>query len=108
VARAAAFDTPAPALAAHADLFLSIAKLRAARRLVARVAEACGAAGAGRRLNLTVTTSERMLTKRDPWVNILRAAVACAGAAIGGGPAPRPPPPPPGAGPPPPLPPPAP
>ena len=84
LAAAAAFDKIALALAADADLFLSIAKLRAARRLVARVAEACGAAEAGRRLNLTVTTSERMLTKRDPWVNILRAAVACAGAAIGG------------------------
>ena len=40
------------ALAADADLFLTIAKLRAARMLVARVAEACGATHAGDRMHL--------------------------------------------------------
>ena len=30
------------------------------------------------------TTSERMMAKRDPWVNMLRTTVACAGAAFGG------------------------
>jgi methylmalonyl-CoA mutase len=70
-------------LAADADLFLTIAKLRAVRRLVARIAEVCGAEGAGR-LHITATTCERMMTRRDPWVNILRTAVACTGAALGG------------------------
>nr|BBJ49793.1 hypothetical protein SAVMC3_24220 [Streptomyces avermitilis] len=38
--------------AATADQFLTIAKLRAARRLWARVAEVCGAPGAGRRCSM--------------------------------------------------------
>jgi methylmalonyl-CoA mutase len=81
---AAAFDKIAFALAADADLFLSIAKLRAARGLLARVADACGAAQAAAQTHLTATTSERMMAKRDPWVNMLRTTVACAGAAFCG------------------------
>ena len=72
------------ALAADADLFLTIAKLRAARRLVARVAEACGAGSAAQAIQLTASTSERMMARRDPWVNMLRTTIACAGAAFGG------------------------
>ena len=72
------------ALAADADLFLTVAKLRAARRLVARVAEACGAGSAVGKMQLAVTTSERMMAQRDPWVNMLRTTIACAGAAFGG------------------------
>ncbi len=72
------------ALAADADLFLTIAKLRAARRLAARVAEACGAGSAAESIQLTASTSERMMARRDPWVNLLRTTVACAGAAFGG------------------------
>jgi methylmalonyl-CoA mutase len=71
-------------VAVDADLFLGIAKLRAARRLVWRVAEACGAGEAARGMSLSVTTSERMMTRRDPWVNLLRTTAACAAAAIGG------------------------
>jgi len=80
----AALGKIALGLAADADLFLTIAKLRAARALVARVAEACGAGSGAASMHLTATTSERMLARRDPWVNILRATVACAGAAFGG------------------------
>ena len=72
------------ALAADADLFLTIAKFRAARRLVARVAEACGAGSAAEAIQLTASTSERMMARRDPWVNMLRTTIACAGAAFGG------------------------
>ncbi len=71
-------------LAADADLFLTMAKLRAARRLVARVAEACGAGTAAEKMQFTASTSERMMARRDPWVNMLRTTVACAGAAFGG------------------------
>lgn len=71
-------------LAADADLFATIAKLRAARRLVNRVAEACGATRAGAGAPFAVTTSDRMLAARDPWVNILRTTTATAGAAFGG------------------------
>ncbi|MCT4357079.1 methylmalonyl-CoA mutase subunit beta [Streptomyces sp. Je 1-79] len=69
--------------AATADQFLTIAKLRAARRLWARVAEVCGAAGAGAQTQHAVT-SPVMMTRRDPWVNMLRATVATLAAGVGG------------------------
>ena len=79
-----AFAKIALALSADADLFLTIAKLRAARKLAARIAEACGATHAAEHMHLWGATSERMLAKRDPWVNMLRTTIACAGAALGG------------------------
>jgi len=78
------FPKIALALAADADLFLTIAKLRATRKLAARIAEACGASHAADRMPLWAATSERMMAKRDPWVNMLRTAIACTGAALGG------------------------
>ncbi|MEU1471864.1 methylmalonyl-CoA mutase small subunit [Streptomyces sp. NPDC005761] len=69
--------------AATADQFLTIAKLRAARRLWARVAEACGAPEAGAQRQHAVT-SPVMMTRRDPWVNMLRTTLACLGAGVGG------------------------
>ncbi|MFE7356787.1 methylmalonyl-CoA mutase small subunit [Streptomyces sp. NPDC057543] len=69
--------------AATADQFLTIAKLRAARRLWARVAEVCGAVGAGAQRQHAVTSSV-MMTRRDPWVNMLRTTLACLGAGVGG------------------------
>ncbi|MFI5619340.1 methylmalonyl-CoA mutase family protein [Streptomyces sp. NPDC051567] len=69
--------------AATADQFLTIAKLRAARRLWARVAEACGAPDAGAQRQ-HVVTSPVMMTRRDPWVNMLRTTVACMAAGVGG------------------------
>ncbi|MBL1084129.1 methylmalonyl-CoA mutase small subunit [Streptomyces actinomycinicus] len=69
--------------AATADQFLTIAKLRAARRLWARVAEVCGAPGAGAQVQ-HVVTSPVMMTRRDPWVNMLRTTVATLAAGVGG------------------------
>ncbi|MGW1467141.1 methylmalonyl-CoA mutase family protein [Streptomyces sp. NPDC002308] len=69
--------------AATADQFLTIAKLRAARRLWARVAQACGAPGAGAQRQHAVTSSV-MMTRRDPWVNMLRTTLAALGAGVGG------------------------
>ncbi|MEV2255084.1 methylmalonyl-CoA mutase small subunit [Streptomyces sp. NPDC050147] len=69
--------------AATADQFLTIAKLRAARRLWARVAEVCGAPDAGAQRQHAVT-SPVMMSRRDPWVNMLRTTVACLGAGVGG------------------------
>ena len=80
----AALPRIALTLAADADLFLTIAKLRAARQLVWRVADACGAGDAAGRMPLAVTTSERMMSRRDPWVNMLRVTTACAAVAMGG------------------------
>ncbi|MEU9169838.1 methylmalonyl-CoA mutase subunit beta [Streptomyces sp. NPDC048420] len=69
--------------AATADQFLTIAKLRAARRLWARVAEASGAPGAGAQAQHAVV-SPVMMTRRDPWVNMLRATIATLAAGVGG------------------------
>ena len=71
-------------LATDADLFLSIAKLRALRRLWARVLEVAGAPDAVRGMRVHAETATRMLARRDPWVNILRGTVACLAAAAGG------------------------
>lgn len=70
--------------AATADQFLTIAKLRAARRLWARVAEVCGATPAAAAQRQHAVTSTVMTSRRDPWVNMLRATVACLGAGVGG------------------------
>lgn len=67
--------------AASSDQFSTIAKLRAARRLWARVTEVCGATQP--QLQHAVT-SEAMFTQRDPWVNMLRGTIACFAAAVGG------------------------
>ncbi|EGX57332.1 methylmalonyl-CoA mutase, beta subunit [Streptomyces zinciresistens K42] len=67
--------------AATADQFLTIAKLRAARRLWARVTEVCGAPAA--QLQHAVT-SPVMMTRRDPWVNMLRTTIATLAAGVGG------------------------
>ncbi|MGW0878308.1 methylmalonyl-CoA mutase family protein [Streptomyces sp. NPDC002671] len=69
--------------AATADQFLTIAKLRAARRLWARVAEVSGAPGAGAQVQHAVT-SPVMMSRRDPWVNMLRTTVATLAAGAGG------------------------
>ncbi|MET7687541.1 methylmalonyl-CoA mutase subunit beta [Streptomyces sp. NPDC005483] len=69
--------------AATADQFLTIAKLRAARRLWARVAEVCGAPGAGAQVQHAVV-SPVMMSRRDPWVNMLRATIATLAAGVGG------------------------
>jgi methylmalonyl-CoA mutase len=70
--------------AAGADQFLTIAKLRAARRLWSRVAEVCGIGPAGAAQRQHAVTSTVMMTKRDPWVNMLRTTVACLAAGVGG------------------------
>lgn len=69
--------------AATADQFLTIAKLRAARRLWARVAETCGIPHRGGQLQHAVTSSV-MMTRRDPWVNMLRTTIATLSAGVGG------------------------
>lgn len=74
----------AVALSVDANQFLGIAKLRAARRLVWRVAAACGAGDAATHVAFAAETSQRMMTERDPWVNMLRTTMACAAAALGG------------------------
>src|SRR5262245_12785917 len=69
-------------LAADADQFLTTAKFRAVRRLWARVEAACELES--RPMFVTAETAWRMLTKRDPWVNLLRVSVAVFSAGLGG------------------------
>jgi len=70
-------------LTVDADVFGSIAKLRAARRLWAHLATSCGASAAAAAPRLHARTARHMMTRRDPWVNLLRvtAATFAAGAA---------------------------
>ena len=77
----AARDALSFQIAADADLFLTVAKLRALRRLWARVEEDCGLVP--RPIRLHAETSYRMMARRDPPTNLLRGALACAGAMLG-------------------------
>lgn len=78
----AARDAITVLLPADADQFMTLAKFRAARLLWARVQELCGVAP--KPLYLSAETSWRMTTRRDPWVNMLRATVAVFAAGVGG------------------------
>jgi methylmalonyl-CoA mutase len=69
-------------LVADADQFLTVAKFRALRKLWARVEEACGLAPAP--AFVAAETAWRMMTGRDPYVNMLRATIAVASAGFGG------------------------
>ena len=71
-------------IAVDTDIFLSAAKLRAARTVISRIAAACGAPEAAAHVRLTAITSARMMAQRDPWTNMLRTTAATAAAAIGG------------------------
>ncbi len=71
-------------LAATADQFATLAKLRAARRCWDRIGSVAGASESARAVRVHAVTSPAMMTTRDPWVNILRTTVACVGAGLGG------------------------
>jgi methylmalonyl-CoA mutase len=70
-------------LAATAEQFPTIAKFRAARRLWSRVLEASGAAPDTGQAQHAVA-SPTMLTRRDPYVNLLRGTIAGFAAGAGG------------------------
>jgi methylmalonyl-CoA mutase len=69
-------------LAADADEFLTLAKFRAMRLLWARIEQACGLTP--KPLFIAADTAWRMLTQRDPYVNMLRATMATFSAGLGG------------------------
>lgn len=64
--------------------FLAIAKLRAARKLWSRVVEACGGSPEAGAMRLHSRTSKRVLTQRDPYVNLLRNTAGVFAAGLGG------------------------
>jgi methylmalonyl-CoA mutase len=69
-------------LAADADQFMTMAKFRAVRKLWARVEAACGLTP--RPALVCAETAWRMMTRRDPHVNILRTTVAAFAAGVSG------------------------
>ncbi|MGX9428679.1 MULTISPECIES: methylmalonyl-CoA mutase subunit beta [Bradyrhizobium] len=69
-------------LSADADQFLTLAKFRALRLLWARIEQACGLTP--RPLFIAADSAWRMLTKRDAYVNMLRATMATFAAGLGG------------------------
>jgi len=69
-------------LSADADQFLTMAKFRALRLLWARVEQSCELTS--QPLFIAADTAWRMLTQRDPDVNMLRATIAAFSAGLGG------------------------
>ena len=70
--------------AATDEQFATIAKLRAARRLWARVAELSHASAEASAQRQHAVTSRVMTSNRDPYVNMLRTTVAAFAAGVGG------------------------
>ena len=69
-------------MSADADEFLTIAKFRALRKLWARVEAACGLTP--KPAYVAAETAWRMMTQRDPYVNMLRITIAVTAAGLGG------------------------
>jgi methylmalonyl-CoA mutase len=68
-------------LACDADPIASMAKLRAARRVWARITRACDAPAPAR---IEVRASRRMLARSDHWTNLVRLTAAAFAGAAGG------------------------
>jgi len=64
--------------------YLAIAKIRAARKLWGEVIASCGGDASAQVMRLHTTTSRRVLTTRNPALNILRNTAACYAGAIAG------------------------
>jgi methylmalonyl-CoA mutase len=69
-------------LSADSDQFLTLAKFRSLRSLWGRIEQACGLTS--KPLFIAADTAWRMLTQRDPYVNMLRATMATFSAGLGG------------------------
>ena len=75
-------DAIAFRLTADADQFATLAKFRALRRLWSAVESACGLPS--RPIRLSATSAWRMTTAVEPFVNVMRAALAAFSAGLGG------------------------
>ena len=71
-------------LSLDADVPLGIAKLRAARRIWARLMSACAVGEPASAMNIHVGTSKRMMSRLAPYTNVLRTSTAAFAAASGG------------------------
>jgi methylmalonyl-CoA mutase len=72
------------ALSVGGQFFPEIARLRAARLLWAKVVAACGGAPDSQAMALHARTASANKTRRDPWVNILRATAESFAAVVAG------------------------
>ncbi|MDP1630460.1 MAG: methylmalonyl-CoA mutase family protein [Caulobacter sp.] len=63
------------------EYFTGVARIRAARELWARITNACGVQVPAR---IEARSSQRMLTRLDPWTNLIRLSAAGFAAAVGG------------------------
>lgn len=79
----AAAEQVALSFAIGRDVFMELAKLRAARLLWSKVLTACGAGAVPAPFTLAVT-SPRALTRRDPYNNLLRGTAQTFAAIVGG------------------------
>lgn len=68
-------------LSVDGEYFTGIAKLRAARAIWARLTAACEVSAPAR---IEARSSRRMLSRRDPWVNLLRLTASGFAAGVGG------------------------
>lgn len=66
------------------DMFYEVAKVRAARLLVAKLLKACGAPAEACNWPIHAVTSSRTQSQRDPWVNLLRGTAEAFAAVLGG------------------------
>ena len=64
------------------DQFLDIAKLRALRLLLLNIGKACGVESF--QIKIQAQTPDYLISRDDPWVNLLRTTVSCFSAATGG------------------------
>lgn len=76
-----AFGRLALGLSIDGEYFTGIAKLRAARAIWARLTAACEVSAPAR---IEARSSRRMLSRRDPWVNLLRLTASGFAAGVGG------------------------
>jgi methylmalonyl-CoA mutase len=81
VAMEAVFAAIVLGLTVDSDPLISVAKLRAARMAWARLTGACGASAPA---VIEARSSRRMLTRADPWTNMVRLTAAGLAAAVGG------------------------
>ncbi len=71
-------------LAVDADLFASLAKLRATRLVLERISRAAGIEDRAGAVRIRAVTGERTLSRLDPWVNILRTTMGAVAGVTGG------------------------
>ncbi|MGJ3508007.1 methylmalonyl-CoA mutase small subunit [Enemella sp. A6] len=84
ISAAAGFEQIMFRVPANADQFMTIARLRALRRLWHRVGEVLEVPQGHRAAHQQAVTSWRMISRDDPYVNLLRGTIATFAAAVGG------------------------